>query len=293
MISFVKYRSVCAVFSATLIVLFAAVAIYRIQTRGHAFNYSIDFTGGTQVLLRANQQINSDHIKTILAEHGFSGVNARNFTETECQVRVKDFSDDPQGTAEKVLGVIKEAMPEKEVVLLQNEAVGPGVGEQLRWRFIYAVLIAFVVLLFYIAIRSMSIGFGAGAVVALLHDVFIMVAVFLFLDREITVNFITAILAVLGYSINDTIVIFSRIRKNMHELRNMSIEQIVDISLNQTLKRTLLTSISTGLCVLAMLIFGGEALRDLSIALLVGIVFGTYSSVYIASPIMMLLHKDK
>ena len=132
-----------------------------------------------------------------------------------------------------------------------------------------------------------------GAVAALFHDAVVMLAMFLFFDREISTNVICAILAVLGYSINDTIVIFSRIRENLKSMRGTPLRDIINASLNHTLKRTLLTSISTGLPVGVMLIFGGEALFDISFALLIGIVFGTYSSIYIASPIMMLLYKTK
>ena len=125
----------------------------------------------------------------------------------------------------------------------------------------------------------------------LFHDAILMLAVFLLFDREISVNVIGAILAVMGYSINDTIVIFSQIRDNAKKMSHDSLKTIVNVSLNQTLRRTLLTSISTGLAVVSMLVLGGEALRDFSLALLVGIIVGTYSSIYIASPVMMLLDR--
>ena len=137
--------------------------------------------------------------------------------------------------------------------------------------------------------RFWSIAFATGAILALVHDALVMLAIFLFLDREISINFIAAVLTVLGYSINDTIVIFSQIREFMKKRRGVPLEQNVNDSLNYTLRRTMLTSISTGLPVLVMLFFGGDALQDFSLALLIGIIFGIYSSVYIASPMMMLL----
>ncbi len=188
---------------------------------------------------------------------------------------------------------IEKSMKDVQVTILQSEAVGPGVGETLRGKSIRAIVFALLAMLFYIALRFWSFGFALGAVMALFHDAILMLAVFLLLNREISINVIAAVLAVMGYSINDTIVIFSQIRDNLAKFSHESLEKIVNISINHTLRRTILTSISTGLPVLAMLILGGEALRDFSIALLVGIIIGTYSSIYIASPVMMLLYRDK
>jgi len=134
--------------------------------------------------------------------------------------------------------------------------------------------------------------FAVGAVIALLHDAVAVLAVFLFFNREISIDVIGAILAMLGYSVNDTIVIFSRIRENMKNVRDVSIYDIINLSINQTLSRTILTSLATALTVASLLIFGGEALKDLALSLLIGIIVGTYSSIYIASAVMMLLHKD-
>jgi len=132
-----------------------------------------------------------------------------------------------------------------------------------------------------------------GSVVALFHDALLIVTVFMLFDLEISMYVIGAILAVLGYSINDTIIIFARIRENMGRLKNKSAEMIVNISINETLRRTLLTSFATTLVVLSLVAFGGEVLRPLSLVLLIGFIFGTYSSVFIASPIMLLFNKNK
>lgn len=207
-------------------------------------------------------------------------------------VRVKDFSNDIQGIADRLRSEIKAEIGETTISIEQTEAVGPGVGESLRWNSVWAVIYAMIAMLAYVAIRFWSFGFAFGAVMALAHDALVMLAVFLFFGREISVNVIGAILAILGYSVNDTIVIFSRIRDNMKTEGGHTLTYIVNHSINQTLTRTILTSITTAMTVGSMFIFGGEALRDFSLALLVGIVFGTYSSVYIASPVMMLFHRD-
>jgi len=180
-------------------------------------------------------------------------------------------------------------MPDNSVEILQTESVGAGIGADLRGKSAYAMTLALILMLLYIAVRFWSIAFATGAIMALVHDALVMLAIFLFLDREISINFIAAVLTVLGYSINDTIVIFSQIREFMKKRRGIPLDIVVNDSLNYTLRRTMLTSISTGLPVLVMFFFGGEALQDFSLALLIGIIFGTYSSVYIASPVMMLL----
>jgi preprotein translocase subunit SecF len=289
MINFLKYRTVTALSSLALIIAFAGVAIYRYQTRASVYTYSVDFTGGTQVLLKFDQKVSGAQIKQVIVDNGWVNASTREFGENEILVRVKEFEGDAVGLAQRMKDAIQQAMPENTIQILQTESVGAGVGADLRGKSVYAMLIALIFMLLYIAARFWSIAFATGAILALVHDALVMLAIFLFLDREISINFIAAVLTVLGYSINDTIVIFSQIREFMKKRKDVPLDEIVNDSLNYTLRRTMLTSISTGLPVLVMLFFGGEALQDFSLALLIGIIFGTYSSVYIASPIMMLL----
>ena len=295
MINFVKYRAVTAIMSLLLIGSFVGFAIYKKQTTGEVFRYSVDFTGGAQVQLRFNKPVSSIALKDILDKNGWEGAVIREFEDNEILIRVKleEVENELGSVAERMQSAIQESMSDVQVTILQSEAVGPGVGETLRGKSIRAIVFALLAMLLYIALRFWSFGFALGAVMALFHDALLMLAAFLFLNREISVNVIGAVLAVMGYSINDTIVIFSQIRDNLAKLSHESLATIVNISINQTLRRTILTSVSTGLTVGAMLILGGEALRDFSIALLVGIVIGTYSSIYIASPVMMLLYRRK
>ncbi len=293
MIDFLRYRNFTILISLAIFSSFVGVILYRQQTRGYAFTYSVDFAGGTQILLRFDKPVSTLDLKKILSKKEWPSVAIRDFSETEVLIRVKEFAHDTKGIGERIRLAIQQDMPDYHVQTLQSESVGPSVGATLRWKSIRAILIALIAMLIYIALRFWSFGFAMGAVAALFHDAVVMLAMFLFFDREISTNVICAILAVLGYSINDTIVIFSRIRENLKSMRGTPLRDIINASLNHTLKRTLLTSISTGLPVGVMLIFGGEALFDISFALLIGIVFGTYSSIYIASPIMMLLYKTK
>ncbi len=295
-INFVKYRPFAAIFSILLIGAFFATAWYKYSTTGQVFDYSVDFTGGSQVLLKFSQAPDVDMIRAIFAQNNWNNVSLREFSgKNEVLVRVKEFSNDSKGLGERMHAALSEDMPDQQIQILQSEGVGPSVGEALRWKSVQAVLLSLILLLVYIAVRFWSFGFAVGAVVALFHDAIIMIAAFMFFGKEISVNVIGAILAVLGYSINDTIVIFSKIRENMRKNSNgMSLNQIVDLSLNQTLRRTLLTSISTALTVGSIFVLGGEALHGFSFAMLVGVVFGTYSSIYVASQIMMLFsHRQK
>lgn len=293
MINFLKYRFVYGMFSLMFLLASLGVYIYKWQTRGYTFVYSVDFTGGTQVLLKFQKPVNVCELKDILENNGWKNPITREFSAPEeVLVRVSEFSNDPKGLAERMRQAIETKIPGNQVTILQNEAVGPGVGQALRWNFFWAVLIALIAILIYIAFRFWSFAFAAGAIVALIHDPVAILGVFLMFDREISINVIGVILAVIGYSINDTIVIFSRIRDNLVKMKGASLYEIVNTSINKTLRRSVLTSLATALTVLAMLIFGGEALRDFSLALLIGIIFGTYSSIYIASPVMMWLYKE-
>ena len=293
MINFLKYRKLTALSSLGLIVAFGAVAVCRLQTRGSVYTYSVDFTGGTQVLFAFDETVDSAYIKQIIADNGWANSSTREFGKNEIMVRVSAFEGDTIGLGERMKAAIQQALPGNTVRILQTESVGAGVGADLRGKSARAIFVAMILMLLYIAMRFWSFAFAAGAIMALVHDAIIMLAIFLFLDREISINFIAAILTVLGYSINDTIVIFSQIREFMRTRKDQPLTETVNESLNYTLRRTMLTSISTGLPVMVMLVFGGEALRDFSLALLVGVIFGTYSSIYIASPIMMLLQPKK
>lgn len=291
MIDFLRYRFITGLTSLAIIAASIGMYFYNEHTRGSAFSYSIDFTGGTQAHLRFAQPVNAEQVKAVLDSQGWHGATIREFSSTEILVRVKEFVNDSKGLADRIRDSLQQALPDNQVTVLQSEAVGPGVGAELRWKAFLAVLIALFAIALYIAFTFWSFAFAMGAIVALAHDAIIMLAIFLFFDKDISITVIGAILAVLGYSINDTIVIFASIREHLKTSKGDSLYNIVNTSLNQTLRRTLLTSFATALTALALLLLGGEILQDFALTLLVGIIFGTYSSIYIASPVMMLLYK--
>lgn len=287
MINFLRYSVTSYVLSATFIAAGVGALVYY-----NGFRYSVDFTGGTQILLKFDQPFGSEKIKDALIAGGWDDPSIREFGENEVAVRVKEFTNDSQGVSLKIKQQLEQQLGTCSIEIKEANAVGPGVGKALREDSIWAVLLGLLLMLFYIAFRFWSFSYGAGATIAILHDALAILAVFAITQREISPNVICAILATLGYSINDTIVIFAKIRENFVKMKGESPRVIVNTSINQTLRRTLLTSLSTALVVVSLFIFGGETLRNLSLALLVGIVVGTYSSVYIASPIMLSLRKE-
>lgn len=289
MFDFLKYRLVAAFLSVILVVGFGALYMYR-----GGFRYSVDFTGGTQVLLGFKGAVSSEKVKEAVDAAGWPGAVTRDFSEidgqTQILVRVQEFSNDAKGLAERIKIAIEKQMPENSVSILSTDSVGAGVGEALRSQSAWAISIALLLMLLYIALRFKT-AFAIGAVVALAHDALAILAIFLLFNKEISIDVVGAILATLGYSVNDTIVIFARIRDNLKTMKGVPLYEITNISINQTLRRTILTSFSTALAVGALFVLGGQTLRDFSFAFLIGIIVGTYSSIYIASAVMLLLYK--
>jgi preprotein translocase subunit SecF len=294
-IDFLKYRYVSAMLSVLLLGTFIGAYVYKRYTTadGHTFNYSVDFTGGIQTLVGFNKSVNGEKLVHILDAAGWPGTVTREFSPTEHLIRVKKETKDVSAEAENIRTALEKGLGEGYTVLLkQTDSVGVASGSTLRLNSLYAIVVSLTLMLLYIALRFWSFGYAMGAIVSLFHDALIILLAFLLFDKEISINVIGAILAVLGYSINDTIVIFSRIRENVKHMPTSSMYDIINVSITETLSRTILTTFATTLVVVALLLFGGETLRDLSLALLVGIVFGIYSTIFIATPVLYMLYKD-
>lgn len=293
MIDFLKYRWFATAFSVIIFTTFLGTYYYKYtKNNGVTFNYNVEFTGGIQVFLGFGKPVTGEQISHVLESAGWERPVTREFSPTEYIVRVKKETADVKGEAEQIRNALKDGLKDDAVVIKSTDSLSGGMGEKLRTNSTWAVLISLVLMLIYIALRFWSFAYAMGAVVSLFHDAVVILAVFLIFDKEISINVIGAILAVLGYSINDTIVIFARIRENVNRLPNKSIYDIINISINETLSRTMLTTLATLLVVVALFIFGGEILRDLSLALLIGIVFGIYSTIYIATPVVLWLYRD-
>jgi preprotein translocase subunit SecF len=286
MFNFLRYHKIAALFSIALIG--AGICLY-VQQGG--FRYSVDFTGGTEVRVRFANQEDTAAIKDMVAKE-WNGSVYNILEANEIIVRVQDTPETLENLDQKILTSINNVSVDNPGTLLQTNSISDSVGQTLRSKSIFAILMALLLMLIYITLRF-KLAFAVGAVVAILHDALAILACFLILNNEISIDVIGAILATLGYSINDTIVIFTRIRKNLKTMKGKSIGEVVNVSLNQTLRRTLLTSLSTALVVGSQFAFGGATIRSLSLALLLGIIFGTFSSIFIASPTMMLLFKEE
>lgn len=294
-IDFLKYRFVCFLFSVSLLASLPLLIYYKQTYYGSAFNYALEFTGGAQVLFKFERAVAAEEIQQALINKGWTGVAVRTFLKSEeVEIRLKTDNESTAEIAAQVQHALEEQLPQGgTVTLLASEHVGPAIAQASQWKWVRAVAYTLAVLAIYMFIRFKSIGFALGAIIALIHDILVMLLIFLLLGREISLNFVAAVLTVLGYSINDTIIVFARIRDNLQQNYYQPLYDLVNNSLNVTLRRTILTSAATALVVCCLLVVGGEALRDFALALLVGIVFGTYSSIYIASPVMMLFDRRK
>ena len=293
MTDYLKHRYACFVFFVLLVIAATGGCWYNLVHYGSAFNFSVDFTGGTQVLLKFSQPIASDKVRGVLSGAGYDSVDLREFGNNELLVRVQRFDSDVKGVGGKIADLLQQSVgDDNRVEIIQADSVGKAVGDSLRWNAIKAIFIALLLMLLYVGVRF-QFAFSLGAVFALFHDALVIAVYFLLTRQEVSIEVIGAVLMVLGYSVNDTIVIFSRIRENLRKFSGTSLYEVINISINQTMSRTLLTSLSTALVVVALLIFGGEILRGLSITLLLGIFFGTYSSIFVASPVMMYLYRGR
>jgi preprotein translocase subunit SecF len=266
------------------LLLIAGSWIYGAFIKGPKFG--IDFTGGTLVEIRVNEEgVNTEVIRNLF-KGKIEGVSVQN-VEGENAFMVKaPVIGDPNETVAEIRKILKERFDGR-LTILKVEMIGPTIGKELREKGIMAIIYALIGILIYVAWRFEPI-FAFGAVLALIHDSLATVGIFMSVGREFSLPVIAALLTVIGYSINDTIVVYDRIRENMKVLlRSKPFEEIVNESINQTLSRTVITSLTTLFVVLCLYLFGGGVINDFAFVLLVGIVVGTYSSIFIASAIVV------
>lgn len=280
-IDFMGRRKVTAVFSITLVLISIVVLSVR------WLNLGLDFTGGTLVEVVFEQPQDPERVRGWLVDAGFRNGVVQNFgTPTDLLVRMPPQADqDDTRLGDNVLEVLRVASG-GEVELRRSEFVGPAVGEELREDGGMAMLLALGLVMIYIMFRFTS-KFSIGAVVALVHDVIITFGFFAVFQWTFDQSVLAAVLAVIGYSLNDTIVVSDRIRENFRLMRRGQPVDVVNTSLNQTLSRTLVTSSTTLMVLVALLVFGGELIRGFAIALIIGVVVGTYSSIYVAASMLL------
>lgn len=271
---FMKYRRVALAVSAIAIV----ASFVFLFTKG--MNFSVDFTGGVALQLEFATPVNVGEVRDILSEMGQGQATIQAYDDRNVLIRYQDAGEEVRKSM-----VAELERKYGEVKVLKIDTVGPIVGQELRRQALIAVTLAILGILVYMAFRF-SFRFGTTAVLSLIHDSIIMLGIYSLTGREVSTSFIAAILTVIGYSLNDSIVVLDRVRENWGQLRSRGVLELINNSINQTLSRTINTSLTTMLPVLAMYFFGGEVISNLAFAFIVGIVVGTYSSIYVASALL-------
>jgi len=285
-IPFVKFQWFFIAISAVLVIASLAV----MMTKG--LNYGIDFKGGARLVYQFQQPVNEGEIKTILSGINMSDAQVVRYGEASdnrMAIKVEKAAEHAQ-VGVVVTQALEGAFGAGKVELQEEETVGPRVGKELRKKAWLAVIFAVILMLIYIGYRFDFL-FAPGAVVALIHDVLITLGVFALLGKEVNLTILAAFLTIVGYSINDTIVVFDRIRENQHGISRGTIGKVVNLSLNQTLARTIVTSLTVLFVLVVIFLKGGGALHNFAFALIIGMVLGTYSSLFIATPCYVGMYK--
>lgn len=294
-IDFLSRRRIALVVS-TLLVALGLVAAVQIFVTGNA-NLGIEFTGGTSVTLDFNNDISIEDARQALAAGGFPNAqvtHAQGSAGYRLIIRLKEdaVSDLEVGeAADRVEGIFAEAFPDNAITDSSNQSIGPSIGSELRQKAIWAIIYAILGIIIYVGFRF-DPKFGVAATVAMFHDVLAVIGVMWLKDlviapTEFTLLIMTAILTLAGYSLTDTVVVFDRIRENLRKERRSGLIHLVNHSINQVLSRTVVTSATTLFVVLSILFFGGSVLYDFAFALTAGILVGTYSSIFVASPLLV------
>jgi preprotein translocase subunit SecF len=292
-INFMKLRYPALIGSGVL-VLTALILIFVV-----GFTFGIEFAGGVEVRVKIAGDVSASDIRQALKEKGVEGISVHEYVDLANVYSVKIKGDDlakevsGKGLADEA-GVLLHGLEEKfgkeNVEHISTDSIGPRVGKTLRKKGLYAILFSLAGILIYIGFRF-NFRYAPGAVAALAHDVILTAGIFVILKHEISLSVIAAFLTIAGYSINDTIIVFDRIREGTARRHGKTLTESVNGCINQTLSRTILTSVTTMLVVVSLYILGGEILRDFAFAMIIGIVVGTYSSVFIASPIFIALEE--
>ena len=280
-IPFMKQRKIAAVFSAVIFV-FSIVSLLVFH-----LNLGLDFTGGTQAEVTFSKPVDVNQLRDKLRDSGFEQAGVQQYTSTEVSVRVGPHKELSQETLKEKF---EQIMPDGKIGAL--EFIGPQVSKTLFTNGLLAILVSLIGTMIYISLRF-EWRFAISAAVALIHDPILILGIFSFFHLEFNMIVLTAVLTVIGYSLNDTIVVYDRVRENFRRMRKGSSTEIMDASINQTLSRTIMTSGLTLLVVIALFLYGGSTIHYFSLALIIGIVVGTYSSIYVAGALAVMFGLDR
>ena len=272
---FIKNRKIAYIIPVIIILVGLISIIFQ------GFNLGIDFAGGTLLQIKFDKSVSTTEVRNVLREFNLSQSTIQKLSENEFVIRIGKIDSEQRM---EILTAFKENLTDLEV--LRVETVGPVIGENLKKLAFYALLFAFIGIILYITIRF-EFKFSIVSILALCHDCLIVLGIFSLMQKEITISIIAAVLTIIGYSINNTIVILDRLRENIKFKTRESFENLINISINQSLSRTINTTLTTIIPILTLYFFGGNILSDFALALFIGMVAGTYSSIFIASPLLV------
>ncbi|MBX3493291.1 MAG: protein translocase subunit SecF [Parvibaculum sp.] len=280
-IPFVKFRRIAVAFS--LLVIAASVALFF--ARG--LNFGIDFKGGIMIEIATDGPADLTQLRATMGGLGLGEVQIQEFGQADdVLIRIPSPAEGGEAASQEVVNTVRAALDDVVVEYRRVEVVGPQVSGELVRSGVIAVVLAMALMLVYIWFRF-EWQFSLGAIVSLVHDVFATIGILCILQIEFNLQMIAAILTIVGYSMNDTVIVYDRVRENLRKYKKMDLAELVDLSINQTLSRTVITSGTTLLALLALFVFGGEVLRGFTFAMIFGILVGTYSSIFIAAPVIL------
>ncbi|NJD63051.1 MAG: protein translocase subunit SecF [Deltaproteobacteria bacterium] len=289
-IDFMGVRKYAFAVSALLVLLggFGVVQIYR----GHA-NLGIDLAGGTSIQLKFAKPVSMDAVRQLLTSAGHGEANLQEVpSENILIVKVGGKGKEEKMVSDQVVTLLRQKFPDNPMTVESVAEIGPAIGRKLRSDAILAMAVSALAIIVYLAWRF-EFKFGVAAAIATFHDVTAVVGIFYLLGREMDLLFITALLTIAGYSLTDTVVIFDRIRENIRLRKKTTFSETINLSVNEVLSRTLITTLTVLLTCLSLLFFGGVVLKEFALALLIGLVVGTYSSIFVASPIVAVWRGEK
>lgn len=258
----------------------------------NGLKYGVDFAGGILIQIRFSQGVDISDVRSAMEAMGSKDAMVQKFGgENEFLIRVEKTGEDLEEVSKKILTSLQEQFKGKTPEIRRVEVVGPKVGKDLKRKAIWAVTLSFAAILIFVAWRFKQVSFGLGGIAALVHDIIITYGAISIAGLEYSLSLMAVILTIIGFSINDTIVIFDRVRENIKKMRKENLETIFNVSINETLGRTILTSGTVMMVVLILFFFGGPVIHDFAFTLIVGLISGTYSTIYVASPVVLLWNK--
>ena len=282
-VNFLNIKNIATIISIVALVSSVFFILFK------NLNFGIDFKGGTLIEIKKDHDLTISNIRSQLSDLGLGDIQIQTFGSADVVlIRIENSSDLISNADMNSINIIKTNLGSK-IEIQRTEIVGPKVSSELVQKGLMAIIVAVILMLFYIWVRF-EWQFSIGAVIALIHDVIITIGIFSFFQIEFNLSIIAALLTIIGYSMNDTVVVYDRIRENLRKYKSLEIYQLINQSLNETMSRTVLTSFTTLLALFSLYFLGGEVLKGFTLAMIIGVFIGTYSSIFIASQIILYLN---